>query len=374
MKKLIRAVLVAGSYFLSVVLSIAPASAQLPAHPLKTRNVVLIVSDGLRWQEIFTGADPALMDSEHGGIWADPKDLKQKFWRDDVAERRKALLPFLWSVVVKQGQIFGNQTKGSVAHVSNGMAFSYPGYNEMLTGHPDPKIDSNEFGTNPNLTVFEWLNKMPEFHGKVAVYGTWNVFKDIFNEKRSGLVMQAGWDLPEKGKLTPHQELLNELYQTTTRFDADDVFNSFLQVPLLEYVKTDHPRVLFVGYGETDNWAHQGRYDLVLESAHGFDHFVQQLWEEMQSMPEYRDQTTFIVTTDHGRGSGMVEWKEHGVDQKGSENIWIAIMGPDTPARGERENSASVTQAQIAATAAAFLGQDFPHAVPLAAPPLPDVW
>jgi hypothetical protein len=94
----------------------------------------------------------------------------------------------------------------------------------------------------------------------------------------------------------------------------------------------------------------------------------------MQSMPEYRDQTTFIVTTDHGRGSGMVEWKEHGVDQKGSENIWIAIMGPDTPARGERENSASVTQAQIAATAAAFLGQDFPHAVPLAAPPLPDVW
>jgi hypothetical protein len=373
-KKYIWAILVVVSCFLSVVLSVAPASAQLPAHPMKTRNVVLIVSDGLRWQEIFTGADPTLMDSDHGGIWADPKELKQKFWRDDVAERRKVLFPFLWSVVAKQGQIFGNQTKGSVARVTNGMAFSYPGYNEMLTGHPDPKIDSNEFGTNPNLTVFEWLNRMPEFHGKVAVYGTWNVFKDIFNEKRSGLVMQAGWDLPEKGKLTPRQELLNELYQTTTRFDADDVFDSFLQVPLLDYVKADHPRVLFVGYGETDNWAHQGRYDLVLESAHGFDHFVQQLWEEMQSMPEYRGQTTFILTTDHGRGSGLVEWKEHGVDQKGSENIWIAVMGPDTPARGERDNSAAVTQAQIAATVAAFLGQDFPHDVPAAAAQLPEVW
>jgi bisphosphoglycerate-independent phosphoglycerate mutase (AlkP superfamily) len=139
-------------------------------------------------------------------------------------------------------------------------------------------------------------------------------------------------------------------------------------------VKTDHPRVLFVGYGETDNWAHQGRYDLVLESAHGFDHFVQQLWEEMQSMPEYRGQTTFILTTDHGRGSGLVEWKEHGVDQKGSENIWIAVMGPDTPARGERENSAPVIQAQIAATVAAFLGQDFPHGVPAAAAPLAELW
>jgi len=137
-------------------------------------------------------------------------------------------------------------------------------------------------------------------------------------------------------------------------------------------VKADHPRVLFVGYGETDNWAHQGRYDLVLESAHGFDHFVQQLWEVMQSMPEYRDQTTFILTTDHGRGSGLVEWKEHGVDQKGSENIWIAIVGPDTRARGER-SSVTVTQSQIAATVAAFLDKDFPHDVPVAAAPLSDV-
>ena len=114
----------------------------------------------------------------------------------------RALFPFLWSAIAKHGQIFGNQAKGSIARVTNGMAFSYPGYNEMLTGHPDPKIDRNEFGPNPNVTVFEWLNRMPEFRGKVAVFATWNVFQDIFNEKRSGLVMQTGWNLPEKGKLT----------------------------------------------------------------------------------------------------------------------------------------------------------------------------
>jgi hypothetical protein len=368
-----RSVLVVGTFFLTVTCAISPALAQLPVRPLKTRNVVLIVSDGLRWQEVFTGADSTLMDKEHGGIWADPDELKHRFWRDDVAERRKALFPFLWSVIAKQGQIFGNQTKGSVARVTNGMAFSYPGYNEMLTGYPDPKIDRNEFGPNPNVTVLEWLNRMPEFRGKVAVYSTWNVFQDIFNEKRSGLVMQTGWNLPEKGKLTPRQELINELYRATTPLDNEDTYNSFIQVPLLDYVKTGHPRVLFVGYGETDNWAHQGRYDLVLESAHGFDHFVQQLWETMQAMPEYRDQTTFILTTDHGRGSGLVEWKEHGVDEKGSENIWIAVIGPDTPARGERQNVGLVTQSQIAATVAAWLGKDYPHDVPAAARPLPDV-
>jgi bisphosphoglycerate-independent phosphoglycerate mutase (AlkP superfamily) len=135
-------------------------------------------------------------------------------------------------------------------------------------------------------------------------------------------------------------------------------------------VKTGQPRVLFVGYGETDNWAHQGRYDLVLESAHRFDYFVKELWDTMQAMPKYRGRTTFIITTDHGRGSGPTEWKEHGAEEKGSENIWLAVMGPDTAPLGERQNVAPIAQAQIAATLAAFLGKDYHAAEPKAAPPI----
>ena len=347
----------------------APAAA--PA--AKTRNVVLIVADGVRWQEIFTGADPALLNSKNGGIWDRLQDLRREFWREDVNERRAALFPFLWGVVAKEGQIFGNQNKGSVARVTNGLAFSYPGYNEMLTGSPDPKINSNQFGPNPNMTVFEWLNKDPEFHGQAAVYASWETFKDIFNESRSQLVMQAGWDLPYRGKTDARQELLNELYRTTTKLDDEDVWDSFLQVPLLDYVKSAHPRVLFVGYGETDNWAHAGRYDLVLHSAQEFDQYVAELWREMQAMPEYRGSTTFIITTDHGRGSGPVQWKDHGVEEKGSENIWLAVLGPDTAPLGERSHIAVVTQAQIAATVAALLGKDFNHDVPAAAPAIADV-
>jgi hypothetical protein len=357
-----------------VLLTLAFASGiQSLRGQLKTRNVALIVTDGLRWQEIFTGADPNLLDEKHGGIWASPAQLRREFWNDAPAERRRMLFPFLWGVVAQQGQIFGNQYKSSVARVTNGLAFSYPGYNEMLTGRPDPRINTNEYGPNPNTTIFEWMNRFPEFHGQVAVYATWEVFKNIFNESRSKLVMQVGWDLPEKGDLTPRQQLLNELYRTTTRLDDEDVWDSFLQVPLLDYVKSAHPRLLFVGYGETDNWAHSGRYDLLLESAHHFDDFVRQLWETMQAMPEYRDQTTFIITTDHGRGGGLEEWKEHGMEEKGSENIWIAVMGPDTDALGERQNTTVVTQAEIAATVTALLGKDFHGNSPEAAPPLPGV-
>jgi hypothetical protein len=349
----------------------APALAQNA--PLKTRNVVLIVSDGLRWQEIFTGADPTLLNEKDGGIWDKQADLKRDFWRDDPKERRKALFPFLWTKVATQGQIFGNQALGSVAKVTNGLAFSYPGYNEMTTGHPDPRIDSNEYGPNPNVSVFEWLNGLPDLRGRVGIYATWETFKDIFNVKRSNLPMQVGWDLPYRGSLTPEQALLNRLYSTTTKLDDEDVYDSFMQVPLINSFAASQPRVLFVGYGETDNWAHAGRYDLVLHSAHSFDQFVEQLWNTLQALPAYKDQTTFIITTDHGRGGGLTEWKEHGVEEKGSENIWIAVIGPDTAALGERSHTAEVHQAQIAATVAAFLGKDYVHAMPAAAAPLTEV-
>lgn len=341
-------------------------------HGLLTENVVLIVPDGIRWQEVFTGAEKALLNDKEGGSWLDDKTLLENFWRDDVAERRRLLFPFLWGTVAQQGQLFGNKAAGSSAHVTNGVAYSYPGYNELVAGFGDPRIDSNEFGPNPNLNVFEWLNGQPDLRGRVAVYATWGTFGDIFNRQRSGLHIQAG-PRPKTGKLSPRDELLNELYVTTTLLDADDLYNSFTQAAMLDYVKEARPRVLFVGYGETDSWAHSGRYDLVLTAARQVDRFVEQLWNTMQSMPQYRGKTTFIVTTDHGRGSGPVDWKEHGIDSPGSDDIWIAVIGPDTPALGERRDVPPVTQAQVAATLAAFLGRDFRQAAPKAAAPLPDV-
>ena len=339
----------------------------------KTQNVVLIVSDGLRWQEVFQGADPLLLDAKNGGNWVSDGELKGRYWRTTPQERRQLLMPFVWGTVAKQGQIFGNRTQGSDAHVTNGKAFSYPGYNEMSVGYPNPDINSNQFGPNPSASVFEWLNKAPDLAGHVAVYATWKNFYDIFNQSRSHLVIQAGWTTPPKSGDAAKDALLGRMFATTTQFDEEDVGNSFLQVELLDYVRTAKPRVLFVGYGETDNWAHQGRYDLVLESAHRTDGFIKELWDTLQAIPQYHGTTTFIITADHGRGSGPTEWKEHGVEEKGSENVWIAVIGPDTPALGERANIAPVTQSQIAATLAAFVGKDYRKDVPKAAPAIADV-
>src|SRR3569833_80141 len=99
-----------------------------PAHAGKTRNVVLIVSDGLRWQEMFQGADPLLLDARNGGNWVSDAELKKRYWRETPQERRQLVFPFIWGTVAKQGQIFGNRTAGSDAHVTNGKALSFFGF------------------------------------------------------------------------------------------------------------------------------------------------------------------------------------------------------------------------------------------------------
>ena len=348
------------------------AQAESPA-ALKTRNVVLIVSDGLRWQEVFTGADPLLLNDKAGGSWTPDAELRKNYWHDDPKERRRMLMPFLWDTVAKHGQIFGNREQGSRAEVTNGLWFSYPGYNEMASGVADPRIDKNEYGPNPNETVFEWLNGRPGLAGTVEIFGNWSVFHDIFNDARSHLPVRSGKTLVDASDKSPRGRLLAELYRTTTRLEGDDPLDSFVYTALADHLKSHRPRVLFVGFGDTDNWAHSGRYDAVLDTAHHVDAFVGRLWRQLQSIPKYRDQTTFIITTDHGRGGGLTEWKEHGTKEQGSGNIWIAVIGPDTPPLGERSNVATVTQAQLAATVAAFVGEDYRKAKPAAAPPLADV-
>lgn len=109
---------------------------------------------------------------------------------------------------------------------------------------------------------------------------------------------------------------------------------------------------------------------LYLDAAHKADRFLAETWERFQRDPHYKDKTALLITTDHGRGSTRVDWTDHGKGVPGAEYVWAAVMGPDTPAAGEREK-VELTQSQVAATIAALVGEDFAAASPKAAPPLP---
>ena len=94
------------------------------------------------------------MNKENGGVEpANVAALKKAYWRDTVQARRDALMPFVWTVMAKHGQLYGDRVNGTNAFVTNGLNFSYPGYNETLSGFPDPRVNSNEKSPIPTYRV-----------------------------------------------------------------------------------------------------------------------------------------------------------------------------------------------------------------------------
>src|SRR6185295_13658846 len=98
------------------------------AEQATAQNVILITIDGLRWQEFFGGADREYFKRDRNGSGGEPE---RHFWRENDADRRAVLMPFMWKTVAAQGQIFGDPSAGSSSGVTNGLWFSYPGYSEM---------------------------------------------------------------------------------------------------------------------------------------------------------------------------------------------------------------------------------------------------
>lgn len=324
----------------------------------KTESVILITLDGLRWQELFTGADPKLI--AHSEYVNDTTQLKELFWRSTPEARKKTLMPFFWEVIARQGQLYGNRAEGSMVNLTNPHWFSYPGYNEILTGYGDQRIDSNDKKPNPNRTVLEFINGQPGFKGKVAAFGSWDVFPFIINEERSGIPVNAGYETAAGPSLTPMEQALNTLQPVVPGHWSSVRMDAFTHYYALEHLKKHKPRVLYIAYGETDDFAHDGNYEAYLKAAYRTDEFIRDLWNWAQSNKKYKDKTTFIITTDHGRGTEPLDtWRSHGEAVEGADEVWMAILGPDTPSMQEAAMKGQFYTSQIALTLASFLGLEY---------------
>lgn len=338
---------------LSLFFLLFTVSASAQSH--KTENVVIVTLDGMRWQEVFGGADPVLINSAK--YVNDTGDVKAKYWNSDSVKRRQILFPFLWSTVAQAGQLYGNRRYGNNVNVANRYQFSYPGYNEIFTGYPDTAVNSNDKIENRNVSVLEFINRQKGYEGKVAVFSTWDAFPYIFNAKRSGIYVNSDVDtLPFR---SPQFDIINQTqFLTSKPIGVRPDILTYMAGK--EYLKEYHPKVLYIAFDETDDFAHGGYYDQYLNSAHAEDGMLKDLWQTLQSMPQYKDKTTLIVACDHGRGgAGKDTWQSHGEKIKESGEIWIAAIGPDTEATGEQKQPGQLYQKQLAATISSLLGLSF---------------
>ena len=318
-------------------------------------NVVVVTLDGLRWQEIFNGADSIILnDKIYNG---DIEFIKSNFWGVDINERRKKLTPFIWNTIANKGVLIGNRNFGANMNVSNKYQFSYPGYSEIFTGFADDSVNSNDKVLNKNINVLEYVNTLPNFKNKVAVFSTWDVFPYILNEKRSGVYVNS--DVDSLSFKEPTLNLLNEMQFLTAKpiNVRPDVLTYFAAK---EYLKSYRPNLLYISFDETDDFAHSGMYDQYLKSLHAEDAMISNLWNTLQSLPQYKNNTTLIITCDHGRGgTGKSTWKNHGQEVKESSQIWLAAIGNGITSKGEITQPIQVYQNQIASTVAKLMGSSF---------------
>lgn len=351
---------------LLVAASLSPVSAQERA-----TNVILVTFDGVRVEEMFGGLDATVLRSQlREGQTLEDHPLYRRYGAASAQERRAKLMPFFWNVLMREhGWIAGNAALGSRVRVGNTRRFSYPGYAELLTGRPrDATVTSNDDFQNPHPTVLEFVREALDLpRSKVAAFGSWDRFEVIPEHRPGTITINAGF-MPFEDD-DPGIARLNAL-QADARAWPEERFDAFTAAFALRYLERERPRLLYVALGDTDEWAHAGRYDFTLDGIALADRFLRELWAWLQAQPGYRDNTLLIVTTDHGRGRTAQDWTDHGADVEGAQDIWLAIAGPGQPAHGELHDAPTLRQGQVAATVAAAFGLDFSRREPQAETPV----
>jgi hypothetical protein len=330
-------------------------SLQSFAQELKTENVVIVTLDGYRWREVFGGADKKILFRDK---YVRDTTVQSRFWSDDLQARRKMLMPFFWNVISEKGQLYGNRNFDNGISCANKTLYSYSGYSEMFVGFHDRRVNDNDPIQNPNYTVLEALNKDKKYKGSVAAFSTWQTMPYILREDVSKIPVNSGGDKAKGTKLTAREKKINGIIDHEKNPHGDR-YDKFTFQYAMEYMKREKPKVVFISFDETDEHGHGGRYDEYLKSAHEADSMISHLWTWIQSQEQYKDKTTLLITTDHGRGKSPRGWKRHAILFSGSAQIWLAVLGPDTPPLGEMKNFARLKQQQIAQTIASLL--EFPY-------------
>jgi hypothetical protein len=328
----------------------------LPAQAPATTHVILVTFDGVRIEEFFGGLDTTISNAakELSGIDS-PEELRARYDRPTREERRRAVMPFFWDSLAPRALVLGDTAVGSRVTITNPHGFSAPGYLEMLTGQYQPDVTSNDPVRYAHRTVLEVVRERLRLPQEgVALFGSWENFRTYAASREDAVLVNAGFDTLPTRIATPRLRELERMARNSPPLWDGARLDVFTGAMAIEYLKAERPRVMFVSFDDTDDLAHSRRYDRLLDALHGLDDFLRELWQTVQTTPGYRDHTTIILTTDHGRGHTPKDWSDHGDDVTGAAQMWLAAWGPGVKAGMQGD----ATQSQVAPTILTLLGLD----------------
>ena len=96
-----------------------------------------------------------------------------------------------------------------------------------------------------------------------------------------------------------------------------------------EIMRKFSPSVLTVAFSDVEV-AHFGSYALHLSGIRTVDRLTNQLWQEVQANPAYRDKTTMVVLPEFGRdpdGSSTNGFFNHRANEESTRDTWMMALG-----------------------------------------------
>ncbi len=313
-----------------------------PGH--STRNIVLVTIDGARWQEIFQGVDPRL--------------AKRRQVSECEGISGRALLPNIYRDVVDTGVALGAPGRGESMRASGPNFVSQPGYLEIFSGRPSAVCRRNGCSLTAESTVLDDLQRQQGLSAKdLAVISSWENFEQVASNHPRSITISAGRHHGTNRDLLRVTPRASALLDAGAQSEAapglfDYRPDRFTGELALEYLSAQKPRFLAVGFGDTDEYAHFNNYRGYLASLRRVDRFIGALFRTLDALGEYGQETTVILTADHGRASNFTG---HGGSSPESSRVWLLAAGGAIAEKGIVTASRGYRLADIAPTVRSLL-------------------
>ncbi len=314
-----------------------PDPAESPPPP----GVIVVAIDGVRWQEIFDGADAALARSH--GVDA------------SAYATAEALTPNLHRLVAESGVLLGGPGCDNTVAASGPNFISLPGYMEMLTGQRRSGCTTNECA---RTTVPSVLDGAREELGadEVAMFTSWTPIERAVLDPNA-FVASAGKSFVSHRDALVGDALMRATLETGAKepsYPGNEGYRPDAQTAklALRYFELNHPRMMFLGLGDTDEYGHRDDYASYLGAIAQVDRVLGDLETLIEAMGPGAAQTTVLVTADHGRAANF---RDHGMFAPESARTFLAAWGGGMRGQGAVCPSRPLHLADVAATVRTLL-------------------
>lgn len=331
-----------------------PESLSATGEARHASTVIVLVLDGVRYQDVFNGVDARL--ARRSGMS-----------RDALVDAR-SLLPQLYRLRTELGAAIGAPGVGQAMHASGPVFKSLPGYMELFAGRPASYCASNRCGKVRGETLVDEMatRGAAEFR-EIALFASWPHVIHAASRRPERAVISVGrhgganlGSVYSSAEAQAIRSLADRAGAYPSKGDfRKDRYTSDLA---LDYLTSRRPKFLFVSLGEADAWGHSGNYSRYLDALRESDRSVGRFILAMQELEADGHPTTLIVTTDHGRDENG---RDHGAHCPSSSRIWLAAAGFGIAARGSVASPAGRHLHDVAPLVSLLLGMPTAQQAPL---------